>query len=172
MIKRDVTSEEYNSYYEVYLNMVSDNIMLSEGFLDGKKAVVNFFTSIPEEKHNYAYAESKWTVKEVLQHLIDTERVFIYRCFRIARRDASPLAGFDQDDFIKTCNSNSKSITLLLEEFISVRDSFIVLLKTLKESDLKFIGEASGFPASARAIAFINLGHCLWHIDVIKEHYL
>lgn len=172
MIKSDVTSKEYNSYYEVYLNTLSDNLILSEGFLDGKKVVTNFFTSLPQEKLDYAYAEGKWTIKEVLQHLIDTERVFIYRCFRFARRDASPLTGFDQDDFIETCNANAKPITLLLEEFTSVRDSFIVLLKTLNESDLKFIGEASGFPTSARAIAFINLGHYLWHINVIKERYL
>ncbi|TBN03011.1 DinB family protein [Hyunsoonleella flava] len=172
MIKTDVDSKEYNAYYQVYLNKLSDNVGLLEGFINGRKEVLDFFMSLPNEKHAFAYAKGKWTVKEVFQHIIDTERIFMYRCFRIARRDATALAGFDQDDFMITCSANSKSITLLLEEFTSVRDSFIVLLKTLSSDDLKFIGEASGYPISARAIAFINLGHYLWHIDVIKERYL
>lgn len=172
MYKNEITPQEYNTYYGVYLNKLSDELGLLDGFQKGKQEVVDFFSSLPDEKYNFAYAEGKWTVKEVFQHLIDTERVFMYRCFRIARRDATPLAGFDQDDFMMTSDANSKSIQLLLEEFTTIRDSFIVLLKTLKPKDLKFIGEASGFSISARAIAFINLGHYLWHIDVIKERYL
>ncbi|WP_245738285.1 DinB family protein [Hyunsoonleella jejuensis] len=172
MYKNEIKTQEYNTYYEVYLNKLSDDLGLLDGFQKGKQGVVDFFSSLPEEKHNFAYADGKWTVKEVFQHLIDTERVFMYRCFRVARRDATPLAGFDQDDFIMTSDANSKSIELLLEEFTSVRDSFTVLLKTLTPEDIEFIGEASGFPISARAIAFINLGHYLWHIDVITERYL
>ncbi len=172
MIRSDLTSKEYNPYFQIYLNKLSDDLHLDDGFQKGKEAVVEFFSSLPNDTYDYAYAEGKWTVKEVFQHLIDTERVFIYRCFRIARRDTTSLAGFDQDDFIKTCNANSKSIEVLLEEFTAVRHSFMVLLKTLSQDDLKFIGTASGFPVSARAIAFINLGHYLWHIDIIKERYL
>lgn len=168
----DINTSEYDAYYQVYLDQLSSDLKLSDGFQNGKQEVVAFFNSIPNEQHNFAYAEGKWTVKEVFQHLIDTERVFMYRCFRIARRDATPLAGFDQDDFINTCNANSKSMTLLLEEFIAVRHSFVVLLKTLTTDDLQCVGKASDAAASARAIAFINLGHHLWHINIIKERYL
>lgn len=172
MIKTDVASNEYNSYYQIYLNKLSDNVNLLDGFINGRKDVLDFFSSLPNEKHDFAYDKGKWTVKEVFQHLIDTERVFMYRCFRIARRDATPLAGFDQDDFIMTCNANSKSIEVLLKEFASVRDSSIALLKSLGKEDLEFIGKASNHKISARAVAFINLGHYLWHIDIIKERYL
>lgn len=168
----DLDLKEYNAYYKIYLEQLSSDLELLEGFENQKQNVVNFFNTIPKEKYDYAYAEGKWTVKEVFQHLIDTERVFMYRCFRIARRDVTPLAGFDQDDFMSTCNANSKPIALLLEEFTTVRASFIVLLKTLSDDDLKCMGIASGFPSSARAIAFINLGHYLWHIDIIKNRYL
>ena len=172
MIKSDITLKEYNSYFQIYLDKLSDDLHLSSGFQKGKEFVIDFFSSLTNDIYDYKYEEGKWTVKEVFQHLIDAERVFMYRCFRIARRDTTSLAGFDQDDFVMTCNANSKSIDDLLEEFISVRNSFITLLKTLSHDDLKFMGEASGFPISARAVAFINLGHYLWHIDVIKDRYL
>lgn len=172
MKKTIITEKEYHEYYNVYLNKVSDTITLNEGFEKGKQDVVDFFESVPIEKQNFAYAKGKWTIKEVFQHLIDTERIFLYRCFRLARRDDSPLVGFEQDDFIATANANSKSMALLLEEFTTTRDSFVVLLKTLNEADLKFTGTASNAPISARALAFINLGHYLWHIDIIRERYL
>jgi hypothetical protein len=172
MKRHVITKNEYHDYYNTYLEKVPDSISLHEGFKTGKDEVLQFFRSIPIEKQNFAYAEGKWTIKEVFQHLIDTERIFLYRCFRLGRKDNSALAGFNQDDYIMTSNANSKSITLLLEEFTTTRDSFMVLLKTLKETDLEFIGTASNAPISPRALAFINLGHYLWHIDIIKERYL
>jgi len=172
MNKTVITKKEYDDYYSVYLDKVPDTIDLYEGFEKGKQEVINFFTAIPVEKQDFTYAEGKWTIKQVFQHLIDTERIFLYRCFRVARRDDSPLAGFEQDDFIVTSKANSKSMYLLLEEFATTRDSFVVLLKTLNEADLKFTGTASNAPISARALAFINLGHYLWHIDIIRERYL
>ncbi len=172
MTIKDLKSIEFNEYYGKYLNLVSNQTSLLEGFKEDLDKVLQFFQSIPVEKLNYQYANDKWTVKEVFQHLIDTERVFQYRCFRIARHDKTRISGYEQDDYIKPSKANQKSLELLIEEFKAVRQGFIVLLKSLNETDLKFIGSASGFDLSARAAAFIILGHYIWHINIIKERYL
>ena len=88
----DLSTLECNAYYETYTNKVSKDIALIDGFIDAKNSVVDFFKSIPEHKLEYQYASDKWSIKEILQHIIDTERVFMYRCFRIARHDTTPLA--------------------------------------------------------------------------------
>ncbi|WP_396601450.1 DinB family protein [Algibacter sp. R77976] len=168
----DLKASEYYPYYKTYISKVSDEMSLVEGFKKGEVKIVNFFESIPNDKLEYRYAEDKWSVKEIFQHIIDTERVFMYRCFRIARNDKTPLAGYEQDDYIDPSHANEKSITDLIEEYKSVRHSFILLLKSLKDSDLKFIGNASENVMSSRAAAFITIGHEIHHIEVIKERYL
>lgn len=171
MTTKDLKTTEYSTYYTKYINLVSKDIQLLEGFNQDSNMVLEFFQSIPTDKLNYVYAEGKWSIKEVFQHLIDTERVFQYRCFRIARHDNTPISGFEQDEYIVPSNAYSKSIEVLIEEFKTVRQSFIVLLKSLSDDDLKFMGNASGLNLSARAAAFIVLGHSLWHISIIKERY-
>jgi uncharacterized damage-inducible protein DinB len=169
---RALKASEYNRYYKTYIDKVNKETNLIDGFINGQDYVLHFFKDIPEDKLDYRYAEDKWSIKEVFQHIIDTERVFMYRCFRIARHDKTPLAGFEQDDYVKPSNADKKSLQALLEEYQSVRQSFIVLLKSLLNTDLKYIGHASGNPLSARAAAFIVLGHETHHIEVVKKHYL
>ncbi|WP_308992521.1 DinB family protein [Mariniflexile litorale] len=168
----DVQSTEFNEFYSNYLALVPKNILLKDGFKESSEEIIDFFQNIPAIKLNYAYANQKWSVKEVLQHLIDTERVFQYRCFCIARRDVTSLPGYEQDDYIVPSEAKNKSLESLLEEFKSVRQSFIVLLHSLNKEDLEFLGNANGNPMSARAAAFIVLGHYQWHINIIKERYL
>jgi uncharacterized damage-inducible protein DinB len=172
MKKATLQSNEFDNYYQRYLDKLSDDTLLIKGFEDGKNNIISFFTSIKKEKLDYRYQPEKWSIKEVLQHLIDTERIFMYRCFRIARRDATALAGFEQDDYIQPSNADDKSLENLLNEFITNRNHSIVLLQSLQQDDLIFIGKASGNAMSARAAAFIILGHYIWHIDVIKDKYL
>ncbi len=172
MTVSNLKPNEYSTYYQNYLNMVSAETDLITGFNNNTNTVLEFFQSMPSEKLNFAYAEGKWTIKEVFQHLIDTERVFQYRCFCIARHDKTPLPGFDENDYVPTSNANAKSIELLIEEFKTVRQSFVALLNSLKNEDLQAIGTVNGNAMSARAIAFIILGHYLWHINVIKARYL
>ena len=152
--------------------MLPKSLHLIEGFETGFKTVDAFFKAIPKEKLTYRYAEGKWTVKEVFQHIIDTERIFMYRCFRIARHDKTPLAGFDQNDYIVPSNANNKSIERLLEEYQITRQYSILLLKSLSHQDLQSLGNASGYVTSARAAAFSTIGHEIWHINIIKERYL
>ncbi|MBU3821601.1 DinB family protein [Flavobacteriaceae bacterium XHP0103] len=168
----DLSPSEYGDFYRGYIGLVPTESTLIEGFVNGMNDVTNFFMSIPEKKWNKTYAQGKWTIKEVFQHIIDTERIFQYRCFRIARHDATPLVGFEQDDYIIPSQAKHKTMESLVEEFKSVRQSFITLLYTLSDEDLKFVGNVSGYATSARGAAFITLGHYIWHINILKERYL
>ncbi|GAA4304144.1 DinB family protein [Aestuariibaculum suncheonense] len=168
----DLHDTEYHTYYKTYIGLIPDNRTLLEGFEKGLEEVVSFFKGIPEDKLNYAYAEDKWSVKDVFQHIIDTERIFQYRCFCIARHDKTALPGYDENYYAFPAQANAKSLDALIEEFTSVRYSFIVLLKSLSAADLQQEGNANNSPITARAAAFIVLGHALWHMEVIKNRYL
>ena len=168
----DLSTSEYHTFYANYMRQVPKDVNLIAGFKGGSEQLVAFFKQIPSSKLEYRYAEDKWSIKEVLQHIIDTERIFLYRCFRIARQDKTELAGFEQDDYILPSKANSKSIEDLLEEYQTVRQNAIVLLKSLSAPDLKQLGHASGSKLSARAAAFMILGHEIHHMAVLKERYL
>lgn len=167
-----LNQNEFDSYFSRYINKTSKELSLKEGFGEGKKNVIQFFNSLPEDKLLYAYDVGKWSVKEVLQHLIDTERIFMYRCFRIARNDKTVLTGFDQDIYIKPSGANQKPLKALINEYSIVRDGFISLLNSVTDDQLCYIGNSNGAPMSARAAAFTMLGHEIWHMDIIKERYL
>ena len=104
--------------------------------------------------------------------MIDTERIFQYRCFRIARHDKTELAGFDQNIFIEPSMASNKTIEAIVSEFIAVRDSSLSLLHSLSEMDLAQIGVANSGDMSARAAAFVITGHEIWHMEIISERYL
>ncbi len=172
MIKKELTTNEYDKYFSRYLDKVNNQTELIKGFEDDKNMVIDFFSSIPNEKLEYRYQLEKWTIKEVLQHIIDTERIFMYRFFRIARKDTVALAGFDQDIYITPSEANIKSLEELIHEFSVTRLYSINLINSISEENSKNLGTASESAVSARACAFILLGHSIWHIEVIKNRYL
>ncbi|MCF2873846.1 MULTISPECIES: DinB family protein [unclassified Tenacibaculum] len=172
MLKQDLKTTEYNEYFSRYINKVTDNTDLSKGFEEDKNMVINFFSSIPEDKLEYRYQPEKWSIKEVLQHIIDTERIFMYRFLRIARNDKTALAGFDQNIYISPSQANNKSLEELIHEFTTTRLYSINLINSISENNLQNIGTASESQISARACAFVLLGHSIWHIEIIKERYL
>ncbi len=172
MTTTQLLEKEFDPYYGLYINKLDSKVQLVEGFEKGHTEVMRFFESIPEEKINYRYAANKWDSKEILQHLIDTERIFMYRCFRIARADKTPLAGFDQNIYISPRTTHDKTIDSLLNEFSSGRDATILMLESFTSADLANIGNANGGAMSARAAAFTIIGHEIWHMDIIKERYL
>ena len=172
MTKLDLNPSEFDNYYLRYIDKLSHKTELRKGFADGEIALIDFIKSIPKEKLTYRYQPEKWSIKEVLQHLIDTERIFMYRCFRIARRDKTALAGYDQDIYIKPSEADTKSIDNLLSEFTANRKHSISLLNSLNYDDLSFVGNASECPLSARAAAFTVIGHDIWHMEVIQNNYL
>lgn len=172
MIKTDLKSTEYDVYYKRYIDKLPDTIGLIESFSAGKELTIDFFSKVPDNKLMYKYQPEKWSVKEVFQHLIDTERIFMYRCFRIARRDETALAGFDQNIYVQPSNANHKTIDELISEFEISRMNSIQLLKSLQNTDLCFIGNSNQSKISARAAAFVIPGHNIWHIETIKNKYL
>lgn len=172
MQKQELKTTEYSEYFSRYIDKVASTTTLYEGFKDDQKMVVDFFTSIPADKLNFRYEADKWDVKEVLQHIIDTERIFMYRFFRIARKDNSPLVGFDQDIYIAPSGASNKTIEELIHEFTTTRLYSLNLIASISDENLKNMGTASGSAMSARACAFTLLGHSIWHIEVIKQRYL
>jgi len=172
MTKQDLNPVEFDAYYLRYIDKLSNNTELRNGFVIGKDTVIDFFKSIPAEKLTHRYLPEKWSIKEVLQHLIDTERIFMYRCFRIARRDETALAGFDQNIYIEPSNANSKPIEDLLSEYAINRQHSISLLNSLTDENLSFVGNSNGSRMSSRAAAFTIIGHDIWHMEVIKNKYL
>ena len=168
----ELSSTEYHPFYSGYVQKVPKNTGLIDGYTQAEKTMIDFFKSIPTEKHDYCYQPGKWSVKEVVQHVIDTERIFMYRCLRLARHDKTPLSGFEQDDYIKPSLANRKTMDDLVEEYAAVRHNSIVFLKSLRDDDLKFIGISDGNKMSARAAAFIVLGHEIWHKEVLEKRYL
>ncbi len=172
MTKLDLKPSEFDNYYARYIDKLANETKLREGFEVGKHTLINFFTSIPTDKLTHRYQPEKWSIKEVLQHLIDTERIFMYRCFRIARRDTTALAGFDQNIYIKPSGATNKSIESLLSEFTINRANSISILNSLTDDDLTFLGNSNGGAMSARAAAFTIIGHDIWHMEVIQHKYL
>ena len=168
----DLKSNEFNTYYANYISKVPVTWELKMGFELGNRDMVSFFESIPVSKLEYKYAEDKWTVKELFQHIIDTERIMMHRCFRIARRDKIDLPSFEQNEYIVPSQANKKSLEALVQEYKVVRENSKVLLNSLSSEDLNFVGRASGGDMSARATAFIVLGHEIWHTNIIKDKYL
>jgi len=161
---------EYAPYYERYISLVPED---ADATLAGQPDEIrSLFTTVPEEKGSYAYAEGKWTVKELLSHLIDGERIFAYRALRISRGDQTPIEGFEQDDYIENSNANNRTFADLLDEFTFERKANLRLFSNISEEGSRRIGTASGNPVSARAIAYIMAGHVRHHIGVLKERYL
>lgn len=171
VLKKDITSIEYAPYYNLYLNRVHQDTTLLEGFQQSKEIFTRFLDEIPQEKYYYQYAEGKWTVKEIIQHIIDTERIFCYRALRIARGDKTPLPGFDENAFVPPSKANEKSMNQLKEEYTSLRESNLSLYKGFDKWMLEELGEASAGPVSVRAIPFILMGHEKHHMHIFEMRY-
>lgn len=163
-------STEYAAYYGNYISKVNvDVIPMLTGQMAGVRQAV---AGLPEEKGKYAYADGKWTIKEVLSHLIDGERIFAYRILRISRGDATPMEGFEQDDYIPTSNANNRSFADLLDELELERRANLLMIGNIDDEASKRMGIASGNPVSVRAIVFIMAGHVEHHLGILKERYL
>jgi hypothetical protein len=164
-------SDEYNPYYSKYISLVPDDDLSID-----KQLAVQHHETIDilrkaKSKADHAYEPGKWTVKEVIGHISDSERVFAYRALRFARGDSTELPGFDQDVFMAGSNFKSRTMDDLLEELWSVRAATLSLAKSLPESVLSKQGKASGSPVTVRALLYIIAGHELHHLGVLKERY-
>jgi len=134
--------------------------------------MLEFYSNLPAAKADYAYADGKWTLKELLQHIVDTERVMSYRILRISRNDKTPLASFDENEFAKHAQADKRDFASLKEEFASVRKSTDLLIASLSEEQLAEKGTASNMSVTANSVGYIVLGHLLHHKAIIEERYL
>ena len=163
--------KEYAESYFPYINALGE-IKLIEELEISLHDFIHFVQNIPMDKFDYRYAEGKWTIKEIIQHIIDTERIFAYRALRISRNDKTPLPGFDENEYIDNTTANDRGLQDLLTEFSAVRHSNIFLFKSLSVEQLERTGIASNAGISVRAIGFIMIGHQKHHQKVFEERYL
>lgn len=162
---------EYAPFYKTYIDKIE-----SPAVVDFLAAQMNRFneicTGIPETKTFYKYEEGKWTIKELVGHCIDTERVMSYRLLRISRGDETSLAGFDENEYVRNSNFNSRDWATLLMEFHYVRASNLILINSLSDEQLMKMGKANELTISARALVYIIAGHLEHHLDILIRRYL
>lgn len=163
---------EFPPYASMYINLVPDDGLLLRHLKGNFIATKDFILALPEEKLQYRYAKDKWTIKEILVHIIDDERIYAYRALRFARNDKTELPGFEQDDYALNSQANARSIENIFEEYEAVRDSTITLFNGFPEEAFLRMGTANKNKATVRALAYHIAGHELHHMNVIKEKYL
>lgn len=163
------TPEEFASNYEAYVNQAA-----SENILDflSQDTSSSFLKSIDDDKWDHSYAEGKWTIKEIIGHLIDTERIFTYRALRIARKDKTPILGFEQDDYVANDQIASRTPASLISEFDSVRKATYSLFGNFNSDQISSVGTASDKSITVNALAYLIIGHQKHHFAIIKERYL
>jgi len=163
---------EYAMYYENYLKLVSYDSSVLDQLKTSAKEVTTLYKSLNAAALLTPYAEGKWTLKDVLMHLIDVERVFVYRAMRFARLDKTPLPFFDENEFALQAQADKIPITKLLKEYTANRNTTIAFFNNLTSKQTERTGIASQFTMSVRACAWIIMGHELHHRKIIRERYL
>ncbi len=165
------SADEFNPYYAGYIAQVPDGDVV-EALIGGAEIASALLGDLDEATAAHAYAPGKWTLKEVLLHCADAERIFAYRALRIARGDSMPLPGFDENAYVPLSGAANRGIDDILDEFESVRESTVTLFSGLPADAWTRRGTASDHPVSVRAIAWISAGHLLHHMGVIQDRYL
>jgi hypothetical protein len=164
-------ADEHGAYYLTYISRVpegSDVIAVLSAQPDELKALLQ---GVSEEQANVRPAPGEWSIKEVIGHICDTERVFAFRALWAARSDAEPLPGFDQDEFVKATDFNARSLSDLVEEFSLQRRANVLCFKPLSAAELVRKGSASGNPITARAVLYMMAGHVSHHIESLQTSY-
>ncbi|MFZ0955607.1 MAG: DinB family protein [Candidatus Sulfotelmatobacter sp.] len=161
---------EYAPYYDRYISLIEENDIL--GTLDRqRRETVLLLSGLSEEQGDFSYAPEKWSAKQVLGHVCDTERVFAYRALRIARGDATPMEGFEQDDYVKNGPFARHAIAEVIEDYIAVRRATISLLRSLEEAAWSRRGVANKNEVTVRALAYTIAGHEVHHRRILEEKY-
>lgn len=164
--------ETLPKFFDRYIAQVADDITVVEGLKNALKVLETADFLALESIQDYAYAAGKWTIKELLQHLIDTERILAYRALRFARKDNTELAGFDENHFVENSTAKQRTFKDLLAEFYAVRQSTIYLFQSFDEDTLAQKGLANKVEISVLALGFAIIGHQNHHLRIIQERYL
>lgn len=172
MIVQKPAEGEYPAYAITYINLVPDDGLVLKHLQANVELLPAFIASLPPEKLACRLAEGEWTIKEILGHLIDTERIFSYRALRLARNDPAELAGFNQDDYVPYARANERAIEEILEEYVAVRRASLALFNSLDEEAFTRNGLVDKKNVSVRAVPSMILGHEIHHLNSIRENYL
>ena len=162
-------ASEFAPFYAGYIGKVPDSGPVK--LLEEQIGQLEKLKPMPEDKANHAYADGKWSVKEVIGHLADGERVFSYRLTRIARGDQTPLPGFEENDWAKAAPHRRRPMADVVNELLAVRRSTLALVGSLDETSIANRGVANNNPVTARAICWIIAGHTKHHLDILSERY-
>jgi len=162
---------ESHDYYKLYINQVpGDNVV--QVLKDTMLNTLALLETLDIEKWDFRYAEGKWSIKEVMIHIMDAEQVFAYRAMRISRNDQTPLPGFEQNDYVPYYDVENRSVESIMEEFKALRLSTIAMFENFNDAMMERLGTASGFQVSVRALAFMLAGHEIHHMRIVRERYL
>jgi uncharacterized damage-inducible protein DinB len=162
----------YASFYQPYLDLVPNDGNLIQHLNEIKTETEELISGLSEEQQTYRYSEGKWTIKDILVHLADSERILIYRATRIARGDKTDLPGCDETLFASNANANNRQVESILKELEALRVSSILFIETLDEEALNRTGTANGYPMSTRLLVNHIYGHHRHHLNIIRERYL
>lgn len=163
--------EDYIPYFDYYINLIPEGDVIS-ALKNNYQSISHFFKSIPPEKVDYAYAEGKWTIKQLFNHLLDTERILSYRALRFGRGDSQLLPGFDEDTYVANAFLDHTSIDLQLEEFEAIRKSTLLLFQQFSDSQLLLKGQMASGVVNVLSLGYMICGHTQHHVNIIKERYL
>lgn len=160
------------AYAQYYIEQAKEYTDLLEALNSSGPVTAAFIRSLPEEKGSFRYAEGKWSLKEVIAHINDTERMFLGRALRFSRHDTTPIPGFEENHYAPLARANERSFEELAAEFETIRASAISLFNYMKTDMLDFVGTANGNPLTARSAGWIVVGHATHHRRIIRERYL
>ena len=163
-------SSEYAPFYHGYVASVPDGDVVALMRASGRE-LLDTVATIPEDRGGFRYGEGKWSIREVLGHIIDAERIFTYRAMRMARGDTTPLAAFDENEYVKTAGSEARTLSNLARELGAVREATVQLFESFPDDAWGRSGVASGKDISVRALAYIVAGHALHHLRILRERY-
>lgn len=162
--------EEYPEYYDRYISKVTGDPI--DQLIDGERKLLKLISKLSKKQLNFRYAEGKWSIKEILVHLMDGERVFAYRALTFARKDITALPGFEENEWAPNSGASERKIKSIIDEYQAVRSATIEMFANFTEEMLNSSGTANEKPMSVRSILFMIPGHELHHMGVIKERYL
>lgn len=165
------TPDSFQTFYQQRYIDAATGESVTDLIKNHSNSLINFINSIPEEKADSSYAAGKWTVKQMLQHIIDTERIFAYRALCFSRNEPLPLPGFDENSYAVNAPATHRTLASLKEEFVIVRQSTDLLITSFTEEQLNKKGVASNYVVSVNALCFIIFGHIIHHKKVLQERY-
>jgi uncharacterized damage-inducible protein DinB len=163
-------SSEYAPFYHKYVASVPEGDVVALLRQSGRE-LLDTIATVPEDRGGFRYAEGKWSIREVMGHISDAERIFTYRALRMARGDTTPLAPFDENEYVKTAGSDARTLSNLAREFGAVREASVQLFESLPDDAWGRSGVASGKDISVRALAYIVAGHAMHHLGILRERY-